>query len=78
MPRPAEMFIFPHTVREIEDGIFGDKMLLRSVTLNEGLEKLGGLEDYKQYSGAFCGAQIMQVTLPQTLRILGDCTFHDC
>lgn len=56
MPRPTEMFIFPHTVREIEDGIFGDKKLLRSATLNEGLEKLGGLEDYKQYNGTFCGA----------------------
>ena len=53
---------------------------LRSAILNEGLERLGGLhsEDGAHCNGVFCGTLIKQVTLPSTLKVLGDYAFAKC
>lgn len=54
-------------------------MALRSVALGEGLEKLGECaEQGCYYSGAFRSARIEHVTLPSTLRLIGDSTFRSC
>ena len=75
--------ISPNTVRNILDGAF-EATRLRSVILNEGLEKFGELndelddEDKKFYIGVFSMTQIKYIVLPSTLKVLGDCTFYSC
>ena len=53
---------------------------LESVVLNEGLEKLGECtSDGKDYNkGVFCYTRIKRITLPSTLRVLGDGAFYGC
>ena len=54
-------------------------MALRSVALGEGLEKLGECAEQRcYYSGTFQSARIEHVTLPSTLRLIGDSTFRSC
>ena len=79
MRADAKVIVFPRTVKRVLDGAFGGATV-RSVVLNEGLERLGGLhgEDGAHCSGVFSGALIRQVTLPSTLRVLGDYTFAKC
>ena len=67
--------IFPNTVRHVDTDSFKKYLSLQSVILNEGLERLRDYEDDTYYSGAFSGTQIKQITLPSTLKILGNNTF---
>ena len=39
--RSTKTVTFPVTVRKVRDGAFGRGNLLRSVVMNEGLERLG-------------------------------------
>lgn len=48
--------------------------MLRSVVLNEGLEELGDFQD-GDGGKIFDGTQIERVTLPSTLRVLGNKIF---
>lgn len=80
----AKTIIFPTTVKEAKIGTFSNERektdALESVILNEGLEKLGECKrgNTNHYEGVFCQSQIKRITLPSTLRILGDFTFEDC
>ena len=75
----ARTIIFPHTIREAACGAFGDTSL-RSAVLNEGLEVLGVCRRAYNYwnSGVFRRTLVKHITLPSTLRVLGDGTFYDC
>ena len=71
--------ISPSTVRKILDGAF-EGTRLRSVILNEGLERLGGLvnKNKKFYIGVFSMTQIKYIVLPSTLKVLEYYTFYNC
>lgn len=71
--------IFPNTARGALEGAF-ENSSLRSAVLNEGLKRLGGCEDEddSHHERIFRNAGIRQVTLPSTLRVLGDRTFDAC
>ena len=52
---------------------------LSSVILNEGLERLEGPgDDDDQHGSVFGDTNIKSITLPSTLRILGDSIFQGC
>lgn len=72
--------IFPSTVREVLDPVFAGNMHLKSVILNEGLERLGQFEDGEFYlcGGVFGQTQLQNIMLPSTLRVLGDYVFDQC
>ena len=85
--RHAKTVALPNTVREVRGGKSSEEddgevlpWVLESVVLNEGLERLGGCmdEDNERHKGFFCGSRVRRVTLPSTLRVLGDNTFYDC
>ena len=78
-PETAKTVAFPNTTREILDGAFA-KTALRSIVLNEGLERIGGRQedDGGSHEGAFCSTQIKKIALPSTLKLLGDYTFSRC
>ena len=75
---------FPSTVRAARSGAFsgdyGMERPLESVVLNEGLERLGECaSEGKDYNkGVFCYSRIERITLPSTLRVLGDRAFDRC
>ena len=75
-----EEFVAPQRLREIEGKAFNSCYKLRRVTLNEGLEVLKDEynEEWKQYSGVFPYCKIEEITLPSTLKEIGQCTFKDC
>lgn len=54
--RSTQTITFPSTVIRVQVGAFADSPLLKSAILNEGLEKLGELEekDYDYEDGVFC------------------------
>ena len=51
---------------------------MKSIVLNEGLEKLGiyKSKDSKRRNGLFSDTQIQQIVLPSTLIVLGDNAFY--
>ena len=71
---------FPKTIRRVEAGAFYGNLRTRSVVLNEGMERLGedtdGTGQIRGPRGAFDGSRIARVTLPSTLKALGDCAFY--
>ena len=75
-----EEFRAPQGLREVEYGAFFDCKRLRDVVLNEGLTTLGKCEHKSAYDsrGMFKGSEVQYVTLPSTLRILGDDVFRNC
>ena len=62
------------------DTAFTERETLKAVVLNDGLEKLGECrnKDYDFRSGALSRTYIRHVTLPSTLRMLGDGAFCMC
>ena len=76
-PKETKLVIFPNTVRQTRAGAFAESPRLKSVVLNEGLEKLERPSD-DQHSGVFHGTGIEQVMLPKTLLVLGDKAFQNC
>lgn len=76
-PKETKLVIFPSTTRHARAGAFAESQRLKSVILNEGLEKLEGPCD-DQHSGVFSGTDIEHITLPSTLRVLGDKAFQNC
>ena len=79
MATSAITIVFPNTTREIaEDAI--TRVAPSSLVLNEGLERLGGCKDEGKvtHNGTFGCTQLEQITIPSTLRVLGDSTFSDC
>ena len=73
-------FLAPQSLREIGDGAFSCCSSLERVVLNEGLERLGELrsENCNDHCGVFSNTLVKSVTLPSTLRVLGDRTFYGC
>ena len=75
---------FPNTVKTVKNDAFSGKLekmgTLESAILNEGLERLGECKyrygDY--HNGAFTYSKIKRITLPSTLKMLGDYTFSSC
>ena len=82
-PKGVRTITFPSTAKEVLDGAFKDSSL-RSVVLNEGLEKLGernsGRNRYTRdrYEGTFSSTQIEHVIIPSTLQLLGSNAFQGC
>lgn len=70
----------PSTVKETRYDTFVENWELKSVVLNEGLERLGELEgnDQNKPEGMFGNTKIKRITLPSTLQILGDNAFCQC
>lgn len=77
--RNIRTITFAKTIRETRDDAFA-QVSLASVILNEGLETLGAYydDDDTYNSGVFKGAHLKHVTLPSTLKVLGDKTFYRC
>ena len=75
-PRDVKTIATPSTVRHFVDSAF-DYMSVRSIVLNEGLEGLGKFQG-GNYCGIFCDMQIQYVTLPATLRTIGNRVFYEC
>lgn len=76
-----EELVLPESVREIGAGALSDCYQLRSVQLNEGLQKLGAKEviDGEEHEGeVFAGSAIESIGLPFTLRRIEARTFFDC
>ena len=75
-----EEFLAPPNLREIGTAAFSFCGSLERVVLNEGLERLGEIsyDNRTYYAGAFRNTKIKQITLPSTLRVLGDNTFQEC
>ena len=71
--------IFPKTITRVREDLFRHKHL-KSVIFNEGLERLGECweEDGNYHAGLFCYCKVKHITLPSTLKVLGDETFNDC
>ena len=72
---------FPNTVKIVRQSSFSRAEMLRSATLNEGLEALGTDEckpDGKLYSGVFQKSGLRRVRLPSTLRRIECGAFADC
>ena len=67
--KKAKTATFPSTLRAVQKSAFGGSALLRSVVLNEGLEKLGR---------AFQGTHIEELAVPSTLRECSAHEFCDC
>lgn len=65
----AKSITFPGTIKGVCAGAFDEKQHLKSVVLNEGLERLEGGDD--RSGGVFSGTRITKVILPSTLRTLG-------
>ena len=74
----ARTVAFPTTLKKASGGVFENNTFLKSVILNEGLERLGGTGDSKQHSGVFGNTLIQKIILPSTLRVLGNYTFYEC
>ena len=70
---------FPKTITRVRYDLFRHKHL-KSIIFNEGLERLGECreEDGNYHAGLFCYGDIKHITLPSTLKVLGDETFNDC
>lgn len=75
--RTVRTVIFPDTVREVKCGAFDKNQFLKSAVLNEGLEILEGGNGDKNV-GAFYGTQLKEITLPATVKVLGNNTFQNC
>ena len=75
----SKMFVFPNTVRKIQDDAFRYAHL-ESVVLNEGIERLGDLQDEDgcYHEGPFHCSWIRQIVLPSMLKVLGNQTFRGC
>ena len=76
-----EEIILPSSVKSIEPCAFYGCKQLKSVRLNEGLEKLGEKQvvDGHNWVGAvFWGTAIETITLPRTLMKIDKDTFKDC
>ena len=82
----ARTITFPDTVRDVSYDAFKGNLSLRSVVLNEGLERLREHESAArsrfgcpgQYAEAFSNSWLQRVTLPATLKALGNYVFRDC
>ena len=80
----VKIVTFPSTAKAVRCGAFAGELsktrALKSVVLNEGLVRLGGFRDKNNsyFRGVFSSIQIKQITLPSTLRVLGDNTFLYC
>ena len=72
-----EEFRAPLGLRTIADGTFCYCWRLKRVVLNEGLEMLGGI-GLRVTIGVFAGAQLKEIALPASLRMLGNCVFWKC
>lgn len=73
----GKTIIFPSTITEALDSVFRYSSL-RSAILNEGLTRV---ERHKRWNddlpgGQICYSQLKQITLPSTLKVLGDRTFY--
>ena len=68
----SKMFVFPNTFRKIRDDAFRYTHL-EPVVLNEGIERLGDLQDEDgcYHEGPFQCSRIKQILLPSTLKVLG-------
>lgn len=71
---------FPSTVKEARGGAFKESQYLKSAILNEGLERLEGHRDKDGVNdiGVFTYTQIKRITLPSTIKELGNNTFFRC
>ena len=73
--------IFSTIIRSVRQGSFHGVKSLKSVVLNEGLERLG-TEEYKpdgeMYSGAFQESGLERVRFPFTLKKIEDKAFLRC
>ena len=49
---------FPGTTKEVRSRVFEKNEYLRSVVLNEGLERIEGGSNNEQHGGAFCGTGV--------------------
>ena len=68
-------------MKEVGPNAFRDCKRLKSVQLNEGLERLGAKEviDGRRCEGrVFCGAAIESIRIPSTVRKLEAETFRSC
>ena len=68
-------------MREVGANAFRDCKRLKSVQLNEGLERLGALEvidGRRCEGGVFCGAAIESIRIPSTVKRLETETFRSC
>lgn len=74
----AYTITFPSTVKRAQGEAFEKNDWLRSVVLNEGLERLEGPGSDEQRGGVFSGTRIKKIALPSTLKIIGDKTFQNC
>ena len=77
--KSIKLVTFPRTVRDAHTGAFETSGRLRTVVMNEGLERLEGRGcDGGQEGGVFNGAQIKKIILSSTLRTLGNTIFQNC
>ncbi len=60
----------PGSVKELPYMVFYNDVSLASITLNEGLEKIG--------SDVFSHCPVAALVLPETLKELDQCSFQDC
>ena len=72
-----EEFVAPPGLREICGGAFAGCHKLKRVALNEGLLVLRD-DDGPHYTGVFERTEIVEITLPSTLKEIGKFTFYDC
>ena len=68
----------PGTVKEVRGRAFERNECLKAVVLNEGLEKLEESRGCDRCGGAFGGTKIKKITLPTTLKVLGENVFYQC
>lgn len=76
-----EELTLPTGTRDVCAGVFCDCEQLQSVQLNEGLERLGvkNVANGNKYEGlVFAHSAIESITLPSTLRDIGQNTFGQC
>ena len=77
--KSIKLVTFPRTVRDAHTGAFETSGRLRTVVMNEGLERLEGRGcDGSQQGGVFNSAQIKKIILSSTLRTLGNTIFQNC
>lgn len=76
----ALTIFFPSTVRRVGEGVLELNRSLRSVILNEGLERLGECKDETACQKCVFreNPHLKSIALPSTLRVLGNHTFLGC
>ena len=76
----AMTIVYPSTVRRVGEGAFELNQSLRSVILNEGLERLGECKDEPVCQKCIFheNPYLKSIALPSTLRVLGNHTFLGC